>query len=110
MNQHRRNVRHPYLSAGIDDHIERLYDMPVWAFHGRLDTVVPFDETERIIRRIEGRNGGLRFSAEPHAGHALHGQVYPGREIYDRLLRLERGSRERPGIEAEGEHAPSTNR
>jgi len=27
--------------------------MPVWAFHGKLDTVVPFEETERIVRRLD---------------------------------------------------------
>ena len=49
----------------IDKNIDKLLDMPVWAFHGKLDTVVPFEETERIVRRLEGRNRNLRFSAEP---------------------------------------------
>jgi dipeptidyl aminopeptidase/acylaminoacyl peptidase len=67
--------------------------MPVWAFHGRLDTVVPFEETERIVQRLEGRNRNLRFSAEPDIGHSIHWQVYPGHEIYDWLLRYDRKSR-----------------
>jgi Putative esterase/MORN repeat variant len=77
----------------IDRNIDTLLDMPVWAFHGKLDTVVPFEETERIIRRLEGRDRNLRFSAEPELGHEIHWQVYPGQEIYDWLLRFDRRSR-----------------
>ncbi len=77
----------------IDEHIASLFEVPVWAFHGRADTVVPFEETERIIRRLEGRNRNLRFSAEPDVGHSIHWQVYPGRDIYDWLLSYDRRSR-----------------
>jgi pimeloyl-ACP methyl ester carboxylesterase len=77
----------------IDKNIDKLFNLPVWAFHGRLDTVVPFEETERIVRRLEGKNRNLRFSPEPDLGHAIHWQVYPGQEIYDWLLQYDRRSR-----------------
>ena len=77
----------------IDENIERLYEVPVWAFHGQRDTVVPFEETERIVRKLEGRNKNLKFSAEPDLGHEIHWQVYPGREIYDWFLRHSRSSK-----------------
>jgi predicted peptidase len=77
----------------IDNNVDKLLDMPVWAFHGKLDTVVPFEETERIVRRIEGRNRNLRFTAEPDLGHEIHWQIYPGREIYDWFLRYDSRSR-----------------
>jgi pimeloyl-ACP methyl ester carboxylesterase len=76
----------------IDAHIDRLADMPVWAFHGRLDTVVPFEETERLVKKLEGRNRNLRFSAEPDIGHWIHWQVYPGQDLYDWLLQYHRTS------------------
>ncbi|MBK8594388.1 MAG: prolyl oligopeptidase family serine peptidase [Holophagales bacterium] len=71
----------------IDRNLDQLLDLPVWAFHGERDTVVPFEETERIVRRLEGRSSDLRFSAEPEAGHEIHWKVYPGRDLYDWLLR-----------------------
>jgi len=77
----------------IDKNIDKLVDMPVWAFHGRLDTVVPFEETERIVKRLDGKNRSLRFSADPDAGHAIHWQVYPGQEIYNWFLRYDRRAR-----------------
>jgi pimeloyl-ACP methyl ester carboxylesterase len=77
----------------IDQNIDKLVDVPIWAFHGKLDTVVPFEETERLVKRLEGRNRNLRFSAEPDLGHSIHWQVYPGREIYDWLLQHDRRTR-----------------
>jgi hypothetical protein len=74
----------------IDTHIDRLAAMPIWAFHGRLDTVVLFEETERLVKRLEGRNRNLRFSAEPDVGHWIHWQVYPGQDLYDWLLQYRR--------------------
>ncbi|MFN7987551.1 MAG: PHB depolymerase family esterase [Thermoanaerobaculia bacterium] len=76
----------------IDENVDRLLDLPVWAFHGKLDTVVPFEETERIVRRLEGRNRNVRFSAEPGLDHRIHWQVYPGQELYDWLLQQRRRS------------------
>jgi dipeptidyl aminopeptidase/acylaminoacyl peptidase len=66
--------------------------MPVWPFHGQLDIVVPFEETERLVRRLEGRNRNLRFSAEPDLGHEIHWQTYPGREICEWFLQYDRRS------------------
>ena len=77
----------------IDRNIDKLLDIPIWAFHGKLDTVVPFEETERLVRRLEGRNRNVKFSAEPDLGHWIHWQVYPGREIYDWLLQHDRRTR-----------------
>lgn len=77
----------------IDRNIDMLVDLPVWAFHGKMDTVVPFEETERIVRRLERKNRNLRFSPEPELGHAIHWQVYPGQELYDWLLQFGRSSR-----------------
>ena len=45
------------------------------------------------VTRLEGRNRNLRFSAEPNIGHWIHWHVYPGREVYDWLLRYDRKSR-----------------
>lgn len=71
-----------YLDQGID----KLVDMPIWAFHGKLDKVVQFEETERVIRRLEGRNKNLKFTQEPNVGHWIHWMVYPEQELYDWFL------------------------
>lgn len=70
----------------IDNHINQLAEIPVWAFHGHADQVVPFEETERIIKKLDGKNKELKFTADPAAGHWLSWLVYPGQELYDWFL------------------------
>jgi len=38
--------------GGITAWCRRLRDMPLWAFHGDADSVVPVDETRRMVRAI----------------------------------------------------------
>ncbi len=66
----------------IKKKVHRLDNIPVWAFHGKIDDVVPFEETEKMVRKLEGKNPDLKFKAEPAVGHWLHWMVYPGEELY----------------------------
>jgi pimeloyl-ACP methyl ester carboxylesterase len=75
-----------YISANI----ERLKDMPVWAFHGKLDTVVPFEETEYLVSRLKKINDQVKFTREPEVGHWIQHLVYPGVELYDWFLKYDK--------------------
>ena len=70
----------------LDQNIEKLVDMPIWAFHGKIDKVVQFEETERVIQRLEGKNNNLKFTMPPNVGHGLHWLIYPEQELYDWFL------------------------
>lgn len=74
----------------IDNNINKLIDMPIWAFHGKIDIVVPFEETERIVKKLEGKNKDLKFSVEPEAGHWINWLVYPNQELYDWFLKYDK--------------------
>ncbi|MFC2085557.1 prolyl oligopeptidase family serine peptidase, partial [Bacteroidota bacterium] len=37
----------------INDNINRLKNIPVWAYHGKKDLNVPFEETERLIKILK---------------------------------------------------------
>ncbi len=74
----------------IDNNIDKLTNIPIWAFHGKIDHVVPFEETERIIKKLEGKNKDLKFTAEPEVGHWIHWLVYPNQELYDWFLKYEK--------------------
>lgn len=71
----------------IDSNIDKLIHIPIWAFHGKIDNVVPFEETERIIKKLEGKNMDLLFTIEPEVGHWINWLVYPNQEIYDWFLK-----------------------
>jgi hypothetical protein len=74
----------------IDNNIDKLIDMSIWAFHGKIDNVVPFEETERIIKKLDGKNKDLRFSVEPEVGHWINWLVYPNQELYDWFLKYDK--------------------
>jgi pimeloyl-ACP methyl ester carboxylesterase len=71
----------------IDDNVDKLTNIPIWAFHGKIDNVVPFEETERIIKKLDGKNKDLKFSVEPEVGHWINWLVYPNQELYDWFLK-----------------------
>jgi pimeloyl-ACP methyl ester carboxylesterase len=77
----------------IDNNIDKLIDIPIWAFHGKIDNVVPFEETERVIKKLEGKNKDLRFTVEPEVGHWINWLVYPNQELYDWFLKHDKRMR-----------------
>jgi hypothetical protein len=70
----------------IYKHIHNLDNIPIWVFHGRLDNVVPFEETEWVVKKIEKENNQLKFTADSTTGHWIHWLVYPDKNIYDWFL------------------------
>jgi predicted esterase len=77
-------------TAVIDERRKRLARLPIWAFHGELDLVVPVEETRRMVAPLKARNSELKFTSDPAAGHWVHWSVYPGDELYEWFLQHER--------------------
>jgi predicted peptidase len=77
----------------IDKNVGKLAGLPIWAFHGELDLVVPVEETMRIIEQLKDRNSKLKFTIEPNVGHWMHWSVYPGDELYDWFLKHDKGTK-----------------
>merc|ERR1719203_539936 len=50
---------------------ERLYGMPVWAFHGVGDFCCNFDEVQALVKRL-GRNAGLTVYTEGRDEASVH--------------------------------------
>ncbi len=63
-----------------------LKDMPVWAFHGALDTVVPPAGSEDMVAAIEACGGDPRLTIYPDAGHDSWTVTYDNPELYAWLL------------------------
>jgi pimeloyl-ACP methyl ester carboxylesterase len=76
----------------IENNIEKLINIPIWAFHGKIDNVVPFEETEKIVKKLEGKNNNLKFTVEPTVGHWIHWLVYPNQELYDWFFKYDKQS------------------
>lgn len=71
----------------------RLKDVPVWAFHGAKDSVVPLEESEEMVEAINARGGNAKLTIYPDAGHDSWTKSYDNQELYDWLLEHRRGNR-----------------
>ncbi|PQZ60986.1 MULTISPECIES: alpha/beta hydrolase-fold protein [unclassified Microbacterium] len=71
--------------------------LPVWAFHGDADDVVPISATEQIVTELRSLDADVRFTRYAGVGHDSWTETYDNPAFYDWLL-----SHRRNGEDAEG--------
>ncbi len=67
-----------------------LAGIPIWAFHGAKDQVVPVIESEQMVDLINRRGGNAKLTIYPEAGHDSWTETYDNQELYDWLLKHRR--------------------
>lgn len=60
--------------------------LPVWAFHGDADDVVPISATEEITTELRSLDADVRFTRYAGVGHDSWTETYDNPELYDWLL------------------------
>lgn len=66
---------------------DALKSLGVWAFHGGKDSVVPLEESQRMVSAFEKMgNPDVKLTVYPEAGHDSWTQAYNESEIYSWLL------------------------
>lgn len=76
---------------GTWDKRAELEKLPIWAFHGAKDDVVPLIESERVVNAL--KNGGLKnikLTVYPEAKHDSWREVYSDPKFYEWLLKQSR--------------------
>ncbi|HYE18893.1 MAG TPA: prolyl oligopeptidase family serine peptidase [Tepidisphaeraceae bacterium] len=65
-----------------------MTDVPVWAFHGGADSVVPVDETRAMVDALTGAGGNVKYTEVAGADHAIWDGVYAdaGNTLYPWLF------------------------
>ena len=64
----------------------------VWAFHGGKDTVVPLEESQRMVDALKKAGvQDVKLTVYPEAGHDSWTETYDNPELYEWLLKHERG-------------------
>lgn len=70
---------------------EALKSLPVWAFHGGKDTVVPPSESERMVEALKKAGvKELQLTVYPEAGHDSWTEAYNNPKLYEWFLAHER--------------------
>lgn len=64
--------------------------LPVWAFHGDADDVVPISATEEIIAELRSLDADARFTRYAGVGHDSWTETYDNPELYRWLLSQQR--------------------
>lgn len=80
----------PICGGGIRALACRLKDMPIWAFHGAKDTVVPLSFSEEMVEAVRRCGGEAKLTVYPDATHDSWTVTYENPELYEWLLSYRR--------------------
>ncbi|MHC4123003.1 MAG: carboxylesterase family protein [Planctomycetota bacterium] len=64
----------------------KLKEMPVWAFHGAKDNLVPVSRSKSMVEAINKCGGNAKLTIYPDTGHNAWPQTYNNPEFYEWLL------------------------
>lgn len=76
----------PICGGGMYWNAGRLKNVPVWAFHGKLDPTVLVEESEKMVNAVNKRGGCARLTVYPEAKHDAWTPTYSNPEVYEWLL------------------------
>lgn len=80
----------PICGKGETWQAGNLRHVPVWAFHGAKDTVVPPEGSEKMVEAVRRNGGEARLTVYPEAGHDSWTATYDNPELYEWLLKHRR--------------------
>jgi predicted peptidase len=82
----------PICGWGTLEKARNLKNVPVWAFHGAKDNVVPVKRSEDMVQAVKDCGGNARLTIYPEAGHDSWTETYNNEELYDWFLKHRRVS------------------
>jgi len=77
----------PICGGGERYMADKFKNVPVWAFHGAKDNVVPPVKSEEMVSAINVRGGNARLTIYPDATHDSWTVTYDNPELYDWFLK-----------------------
>ena len=76
----------PICGGGRASDAEKLVSVPVWAFHGAEDSVVPVEFTRRMVETLKKKGGNVRYTEYPGVDHNSWDNAYNDPEFVKWLL------------------------
>ena len=84
----------PLAGGGDESQAERLMELPIWAFHGAVDQVVPLSRSRRMVDAVRAAGGDAKLTVYENEGHGIDQVTYARADFWDWLLAQRRGGRE----------------
>jgi len=76
----------PICGGGSPYAADRIKHLPVWAFHGDKDPVVPLYESQRMVDQLNALGGNAKITIYPDTGHDSWTATYNNPEFWTWLL------------------------
>ena len=80
----------PVCGGGEPYRTKEFPHLPVWAFHGAKDGVVPLRRSEEMVAGLEKHGGNPKLTIYPEAGHNSWTEAYNTPELYEWMLKQKR--------------------
>jgi predicted peptidase len=77
----------PVSGGGDPNDAAKLSKLPIWAFHGAKDKVVPIDEDQKMVEAVRAAGGKPRLTIYSNRGHDACNITFARNDLYDWLLR-----------------------
>lgn len=71
----------PICGGGDTTQVAKFKDVPIWAFHGEADSVVPVKSTREMISTLEKAGGNPKVTYYPKVDHNSWTQTYDDPEV-----------------------------
>jgi predicted peptidase len=66
----------------LSEGLKRLKDLPVWAFHGEQDDIVPMEEALIVIQTLNKHGGSAKFTVYKGVGHDSWTETYENEQLF----------------------------
>lgn len=76
----------PICGGGLKDDASKLATLPVWAFHGTDDSVVPADESRKMVKAVREAGGKVQYTEFPGVDHNSWDPAYDDEKAIRWLL------------------------
>ena len=80
----------PICGGGNPSTVCALRHVPVWAFHGEQDRIVPLEDGKVMVDTLRACGGDVKFTVYPDAGHDSWTPTYANPHFYNWLLEQRR--------------------
>ena len=76
----------PVCGGGNIAQAKKMVHLPVWAFHGAKDNIVPVERSRKMVDKLKKLGGNVRYTVYPDAGHDSWTETYNNPELYEWFL------------------------
>jgi predicted peptidase len=80
----------PVCGGGDPSAVDDLRSIPVWAFHGRLDSQVPVERSRKMVAALRAAGGTVRYTEYATLGHDVWTRAYAEADLPDWLFSQQR--------------------